>query len=96
MEKGYFLNETFTTTTTTTQSPNSQTFPPYDVVDKQGSSVIDKPDLNPQIARDSCGVQIYSGQNPELIVHLAENNNFSCLLRVLTILFNHTIFFRFL
>lgn len=63
VNNGYFLNETFTTTTTTTQSPDTQTFPPYDVVDDQGSSVIDKPDLTPQIARDSCGVQIYSGEN---------------------------------
>lgn len=59
--KGYFLNETFTTTTTTTQAPVNSTYPPYDVVDEQGTSVIDKPETIQSVAYDSCGIQIYSG-----------------------------------
>lgn len=62
MNQGYFLNETFTTTPApTTTTPENVTFPPYNIVDEQGSSVIDKPDLTANTAQDSCGVQIYSG-----------------------------------
>ena len=62
LNKGYNLNETFTTTTTTTQAPVNRTYPPYDVVDDQGSSVIDKPETVKSLAYDSCGIQIYSGK----------------------------------
>lgn len=64
MNQGYHLNETFTTTPSpTTNTPENVTFPPYNVVDKQGSSVIDKPGVTANTAQDSCGVQIYSGDN---------------------------------
>jgi hypothetical protein len=43
------------------------TYPPYDVVDGQGSSVIDKPDPKANTAQNSCGVQIYSGYHPFLM-----------------------------
>ncbi|XP_062596534.1 uncharacterized protein LOC134257978, partial [Saccostrea cucullata] len=63
LNKGFLLNETFTTTTTTTQAPDNRTYPPYDVVDEQGSSVIDKPETIRSLAYDSCGIQIYSADN---------------------------------
>lgn len=62
MNQGFYLNETFTTTPApTTTTPENVTFSPYDVVDKQGSSVIYKPGVTTSTAEDSCGVQIYSG-----------------------------------
>jgi hypothetical protein len=70
--KGYFLNETFTTTTTTTPTPDNRTYPPYDVVDHQGSSVIDKPETVRSVAYDSCGIQIYSGTVICLFYHTSE------------------------
>ncbi|KAK3104702.1 hypothetical protein FSP39_008103 [Pinctada imbricata] len=63
-EKGYFLNETFSTTTPgTTTTAKTDQGTPYNVVDAQGTSLLNKPDSNRVTMRQSCGVQLYSGHS---------------------------------
>ena len=70
INQGFYLNETFTTTPApTTTPPENITYPPYDIVDPHGTSVMDKPDVSPHAAQASCGVQIYSGLTTDLVVY---------------------------
>ena len=64
--RGYFMNETFTTDPpTTTVGPATTQSTGYNVVDNQGSNVVDSGTF---IMYQSCGVQVYSGMLTSLVI----------------------------